>query len=144
MTSVEYLLDFERITEPAFLLVELRYTAGQVLAQLGHLNNEQRASPGCDGQSVDSILSAMVQAEENYQTEYQRLFPGFGFNSSDESSQPMEVAFSQARTQTVVQLSVVAEPWGPELVDLVKQHLTHDRRLITDLAQVVRERLDST
>ena len=125
----------EAISEPAFLLTELRYTLGQLHVQLSGLNGEMRTSPLCGGRSIDQVVQEMLQEETRYQREYARLLNVTAAEGHQEEGFVGQDEFERRRTQTVGMLEPLGEDWSQELIDLVKQQVAHDRKSTTDIAE---------
>lgn len=124
----------DSISEPTFLLTELRYTLGQLNTQLGDVNAKQeQQSPG-GAPSIDAVLQDMAQAERKCQQQYEKLtgIPARELPIADSGS-PAE-AFEKLRLGTITQLEQVGSTWPAQLVEAVRQQIAEDRRRTTQIA----------
>src|SRR5947209_17020984 len=135
-------MDSGTITEAQFLLTELQYTLGQLHVQLADMDDETRRSTMCADRSVEQVLQDMSSAETQYQSEYARLLnltvktgetaDHVALPVSDEVQQPgAQTTFEQLRTHTLELLQGTDANWTQEVLDLVKQQVSQDRRETT-------------
>lgn len=130
------------ISEPAFLIVELRYTLGQLEVQLGDPDLDRSAAAPSGDRTVSRILGGMLRYEQEYQARYARLLrcspppdePGAGMTRS------RELAWRRART--IAMLEQAGDDWPQPLLDAVKQQVGDDRRHVTKIAEHRIEMLD--
>jgi len=126
----------EAISEPQFLLTELRYTLGQLNVQLGDLTTRQEQEGGALHPSVREILDTMTRAERKYQEQYSRL-TGVGLPEKvpvqDEGSPA--AGFEQLRIGTIALLEQAQPEWTPELIEAVRQQVADDRQRTTLIAE---------
>lgn len=123
------------ITEPAFLLTELRYTLGQLHVQLGDLDPSMRADAAENGSSVDDILASMTRDEDRYQAEYSRLLNAAVPEEGGDEQFQGHAALERKRAQTVALLEQAGDDWPQELIDTVKQQVAGDRQYTTQIAE---------
>jgi hypothetical protein len=125
----------DRVTEAAFLLIELRYTLAQLRAQLRDLDESARAEALSDGQSIDSILEAMARFERRYQTHYaeilQLALPAGGHEDKISGYDGVE----RRRRKTIEMLDKVGEDWPEALLNSVKRQVADDREYATRIAE---------
>lgn len=122
------------ISEPAFLLTELRYTLGQLHVQLGDLDASSRQNTEGRERSVEEILDDMIRDENTYQTQYSRML---GVPVPEEGPDEQfrgQSAFERKRAQTVALLEKAEDNWSEELIDCVKQQVSGDRTYTTEIA----------
>lgn len=135
-------MDTGTISEPAFLLTELRYTIGQVYVQTEGLDSAARKAVHYEGRDVDQILSAMVDGEAGYRNQYSHLLKVSVPGAPDNPSSSLEADFEGERLATVALLDGVAEPWTPQLLDIVRQQIAEDRLHATQLAECRKAHLE--
>lgn len=125
----------DSISEPTFLITELRYTLGQLNAQLGDLTARQAASSPGTAPSAHQVLSAMVQSEQQYQEQYSRLagIPLPAKVPVQDAGSPA-AAFERMRIGTIAMLEQIQGDWLPELSNLVRQQVADDRQRATQIA----------
>lgn len=147
-------MDTDSISEPMFLLTELRYTLGQLQVQLTGLDlGRQDAQPGT--RSIDDILAEMASTETEYQQKYARIL---GLPASEagkeEASIPLPIDeteeapqrqahLERERAHTIALLERSAEPWPADLLDTAKAQVAQDRAFTTQIAEARREQLES-
>ena len=141
------------ISEPQFLLTELKYTLGQLHVQVLDLERDTRHAEA-EGQSIESILSDLLQSETRYQERYADMLnistpKSTGVDAeiplpvaSEDVPPSREVSFERLRAQTIAMLQTVPEPWSQELLDLVKEQVTEDRKQTTAIADRRRTHLE--
>jgi hypothetical protein len=129
-------MSFEHISEPSFLITELRYTLGQLHVQLGDLDASGHRSTGPEGRTVDQILSDMLADERDYQDSYRRLLHLSSDSEHREEALLGQTEFEHARNRTVAILEKAPLEWPAELLALVKEQLGKDRARTTEIAQV--------
>jgi hypothetical protein len=135
----------ETISEPQFLLTELRYTLGQLHVQVLDLDAETRAGAPREGRSIDMILDEMLADEDSYQRKYSSLLdapvPETGADdvplpvSDTESSDTREARFEHKRAQTIALLERAGNTWSPQVLELVKEQVQKDRQQTTAIAE---------
>jgi len=121
------------ISEPAFLLTELRYTLGQLHVQLGDLDESMRTK-GDGGACIDEILDSMVSDEDRYQAHYSRMLNVSVPQEGGDEQFRGHAAFENKRAQTVALLEQVGDNWPAELVDCVREQVAADRKYTTQIA----------
>lgn len=136
------------ISQAEFLLTELKYTLGQIHVQIGDLDAETRRSAMCEGRTVDGILQEMMKSEDHYLEEYASLL---GVDSREFNAAEQDIPlplnadvdeatddqndFEHKRAQTIALLESAGDVWPQPVLDLVKQHVSEDRRHTTELAE---------
>jgi hypothetical protein len=138
----------ETISEATFLLTELKYTLGQMHVQIGDLDDKTRQTAHCEGRTVADILTEMMTSEDEYQERYaqllgidtSRLKPAdevvpLPLNEEVEEESDDQNDFEHNRAQTIAILEQAGESWPTELLELVRQHVSDDRRHTTSLAE---------
>lgn len=125
----------ETISEPTFLLTELRYTLGQLHVQLGDLDDQSRQTMRCGDRSVDDILQEMLEYESRYQAEYAQMLQTSVPQEGADQQFRGHAAFEQRRAQTVAMLEAAGEDWPPQLIETVKQQIARDRASTTQIAE---------
>ena len=139
-------MDTESISEPMFLLTELRYTLGQLHVQLGGLSTDQK--PGTGGQrNLGDILSDMASTEDRYQAEYAQILnlPASEAGKEEDTiplpiNEAEQVPQHQAhlereRAHTIAILERATEPWPADLLEKVKGQVAQDRAFTTEIAE---------
>ena len=125
----------DRISEAAFLLVELRYTLAQLRAQLTGLDDSASADSLQDGETVNSILEAMARSETRFQAHYAGLLHvSLPERVPEERIRGVD-GFERIRRQTIDMLDRVGDDWPESLLDSVKQHVADDREYATQIAE---------
>lgn len=140
----------DTISEPEFLLTELRYTLGQLHVQVLDIDEETRTRCTSDGRSIEGVLQSMVNAEQEYQRQYAELLgvPAPDVRTEDdavplplsetgESSGPV-ASFEHSRAHTISMLEHAGQSWTSQLIDLVKHQVRDDRQCTSELADVRR------
>lgn len=125
----------DTISEPAFLITELRYTLGQLNAQLGDISNRQEAGGTTERPSIYQVLEAMQQSERRYQEQYGRM-TGIAVPEDapvQDTGSPAE-AFERRRIATIAMLEQIEGEWPDTLVELVRQQVAEDRQHTTQIA----------
>lgn len=137
----------QTISEATFLVTELRYTLGQIHVQVGDLDESTRENATCGDRSVSSILREMQEAERRYQQRYSELLGASPQDLEGTATLPLPVneeqdetsdeqnAFEHQRAVTIALLERAGDEWPDELLELVREHVTGDRRNTTDLAE---------
>jgi len=137
----------ETITEPAFLLTELRYTLGQLHVQALDLDEEARRAACHEGRSIEETLADMVRYEKEYQARYSELLhrpDESGGKQVEATLLPVNEAedahgtesdFEHLRGGTIVILEQAPDPWPQGLVDLVREQVARDRQSTTHIAE---------
>jgi hypothetical protein len=126
----------DTISEPTFLITELRYTLGQLTAQLGDISNRQEAAGTADRPSVYQVLETMLASERTYQGQYSRMtgvpIPEDAA-AAQEAGSPAAV-FERMRIATITMLEQVEGEWPDTLRELVRQQVAEDRQHTTEIA----------
>ena len=137
----------ETITEPSFLLTELRYTLGQLHVQALDLDEDARRGATHEGRCIDDTLQDMIRYEREYQAHYAELLhrPVAGGSlevettslpvSEAEAPGGTESDFEHLRGGTITILEAAPDPWPQELIDLVREHVSRDRSATTHIAE---------
>jgi hypothetical protein len=146
----------EGISEPAFLLTELRYTLGQLHVQVLDLEPEQLAASAPGYRCVNDVLQEMAQKETEHQTKYAGLLHiptsqsegedaavPLPVNQSEEEPGP-ESDFEHRRAHTISILEKAGAQWSQELLEAVKAQVADDRRFTTEIAECRKTILDQT
>jgi hypothetical protein len=130
-------MDENLISEPDFLMTELRYTLGQLTVQLGGVGSDVQADAPEVRDEIRPVLKRMLENEKSYQDQYARLLgisrPAAGAGTG---------TFTQLREQTIAMLKRAGENWPPELLACVKQQVAGDREATTQIAEARRAMLD--
>lgn len=129
----------DRVTEAAFLLIELRYTLAQLRTQLSALDESACAEARSGGQSIESILDAMTRYETRYQTHYAQLLQLPLPEDGDEEETKGYDGFERKRRQTIHTLGRAGENWPEAVLNSVKQQVADDREHATRIAELRRE-----
>lgn len=125
----------DTISEPTFLITELRYTLGQLNTQLGDISSRQEAAGTVDRPSIYQVLEAMQQSERAYQERYSRMT---GVPIPDDA--PVQDAgspaapFERLRIATITMLEQVEGEWPDALKESVRQQVAEDRQHATQIA----------
>lgn len=125
----------DTISEPTFLITELRYTLGQLNAQLGDITTRQESRGTSDKPSIDQVLEAMLQSEQKYQEQYSGM-TGVAIpeNVPVQDAGSPAAAFERMRIGTITMLEQVEGEWPESLRDRVRQHIAEDRQHTTQIA----------
>lgn len=126
----------DSISESTFLLTELRYTLGQLQAQLSGLNPEAFTTAGPNGQSIQQILDEMEAAEDRYQSEYARLLNIQPEERAVEEGFINESELEEKRDQTVAMLLKAGDNWPQEVMNLAREQVANDRQCTTEIAGI--------
>ena len=138
-------MDSGTITEAQFLLTELQYTLGQLHVQLADLDAEALKRGRCGDRTIEQVLTDLNDSEAAYQAQYARILGVAAPAESAESHVALPVAddvgddswqanFERRRTQTIDLLTGRDADWTQELLDLVKQQVSEDRKQTTQIA----------
>lgn len=125
----------DTISEPTFLITELRYTLGQLNAQLGDLTTRQETRGTNDTPSIEQVLGAMAQSEQKYQERYHRL-TGIAIPEQapvQDAGSPA-AAFERLRIATITMLEQIEGEWPDPLRERVRQQVAEDRQRTTQIA----------
>ncbi|MGI8824772.1 MAG: hypothetical protein ACR2JC_03850 [Chloroflexota bacterium] len=129
------------ISESTFLLIELRYTAGQLRVQIDNVRAElPSASPNED--EAGRVLARMIEDEGKYQAQYVRILGRQCPNQHRGEDEDPFAVFAGRRAQTLDMLEAVPEPWHDDLLALVRRHVSQDRRQATEIADQRRSEFD--
>lgn len=125
----------DTISEPAFLITELRYTLGQLNAQLGDISSRQEAGGTDDRPSIYQVLEAMQRSERAYQEKYRRM-TGVAIpeDAPVQDAGSPAAAFERLRIATITMLEQVEGEWPDTLRELVRQQVAEDRQRTTQIA----------
>ncbi len=125
----------EAISQPQFLLTELRYTLGQLNAQLGGLTRQQETEGSGIVPSVQEILDTMTRNETKYQEQYSRL-TGVPIPEKvpvQDAGNPA-AEFERMRIGTIAMLEQIQPDWPDQLMEAVRQQVADDRQRTTLIA----------
>lgn len=125
----------DAVSEPTFLLSELRYTIGQIHVQLGSIEPAALEPTGKGSRGAEQILGDLVTREAKCQAQYARLL-GMQTPQPEQTGGDKEAEFDKARNQTIGMLDQVEGDWSPELVDAVRQQVADDRKCATAIAEL--------
>lgn len=120
------------VSEPAFLLIELRYTLDQLRVQLDSATVEP--APVTE-ERVDGILADMLDYEAAYRSRYADKLDAPLSEQRSDGLQDRHAAFAMLRLHTIELLQAVPEPWPDELLNLVREHVMDDRKHVTHIAE---------
>jgi hypothetical protein len=126
---------YTTVTEPSFLITELRYTLGQLHVQIGDLDAETRRTATCEGRNVDQILAEMLTEERRFQATYQNLLHVSPPKPHREEALIGKNELEVERMRTIALLEQAPSHWPDQLVELVREHVASDRRSTTQLAE---------
>jgi hypothetical protein len=146
-------MDAGTITEAQFLLTELQYTLGQLHVQLADIDTESMSSSMCGDRTIEQVVSDLCESELRYQSQYARLLnltqsagpsEHVALPMADESAQQSSQSrFEHLRTHTIEMLKGTEGSWSQEVLDLVKQQVSHDRAQTTQIAECRKSTFES-